>query len=140
MGKYSLIFILVLLNGCATYKANYIEGEAGARDTAVSKPISHTIYLIGDAGLSPENGLNAVLRVFKDSLARADEKSTALFLGDNIYPAGLPDKATSEEAYRKAKSHLDAQLATVENFKGRPLFIPGTVSYTHLTLPTTPYV
>ncbi|HAI36641.1 MAG TPA: phosphoesterase, partial [Maribacter sp.] len=41
------------------------------------------------------------------------------------YPAGLPDPKDSTQAYIEAKNHLDAQIKTLENFKGRPLFIPG---------------
>ena len=53
------------------------------------------------------------------------KNSTAIFLGDNIYPAGFASKKNSSEAYFEAKNNIDAQLATLENFKGRPLFIPG---------------
>ncbi|WP_273568205.1 metallophosphoesterase [Maribacter halichondriae] len=89
------------------------------------KKISHTFYLIGDAGLSPMGGMNPALKIFKKRLDHANENSTAIFLGDNIYPSGLPDPKDSTIVYRTAKSHLDAQLNTLENFKGHPFFIPG---------------
>ena len=56
---------------------------------------------------------------------KADANSTAIFLGDNIYPAGMPDKKDSTVAYINAKNDLDAQIKTLENYKGKSFFIPG---------------
>lgn len=121
---YYFLFFAIILNSCATYKTKY--GEAVKPQVyAKDKTIAHTVYLIGDAGLSPLNDLNPALKIFKKVLNNADSNSTAIFLGDNIYPAGLPKKKDSSRAYKTAKSHLDAQLNTLENFKGLPLFIPG---------------
>lgn len=121
---YATTLSILFLSSCATYKTKYAD-EASKSDEPSDKPVGHTVYLIGDAGLSPDNDLNPALKIFKKKLDSADENSTAIFLGDNIYPAGLPDKKDSTLAYQKAKNHLDAQLATLENFKGSPLFIPG---------------
>ncbi len=118
-----LIFSLLFI-GCATYEAKYSKKEQ-ATDIATTKEISHTFYFIGDAGLSPMGGMNPALRIFKDKLSHASENSTAIFLGDNIYPAGLPDPKDSTLAYRRARNHLDAQLQTVTDYKGRVVFIPG---------------
>ncbi len=125
MKKYCVTLLSVLLFvNCATQKAKYAEGFT-KKDLPSNKEVSHTVYLIGDAGLSPKNELNDALKLFKNKLNSADPNSTAIFLGDNIYPAGLPNEKDAGESYQKAKNHLDAQLATLENFKGRPLFIPG---------------
>ena len=121
---FALLLFIVILSGCATYKAKYAIGE-GASDVKSNKAVSHTFYLIGDAGLSPMGGMNPVLKLFREKLNTADGNSTAIFLGDNIYPAGLPEKRDSTITYITAKNHLEAQLATLENFKGNPLFIPG---------------
>lgn len=124
MKKYYLaILSIALFANCATHKTKYAKGLSN-EDMSTTKTISHTVYLIGDAGLSPENDLNTVLKGFKNKLTTAEANSTAIFLGDNIYPAGMPDKKDAIN-YKTAKNHLDAQLATLENFKGRPLFIPG---------------
>ncbi len=122
--KYLLVLLAFSLLGCATYKSKYAKGYT-PQAKQKGKTVSHTYYLIGDAGKSPIGGMNSVLRAFKQELASANDNSTAIFLGDNIYPAGLPDKKDSTIAYREAKSHLDAQLNTLEDYKGRPLFIPG---------------
>ncbi|MGB5819721.1 MAG: metallophosphoesterase [Saonia sp.] len=125
MKKYYILLIIVMLfTRCATYKTKYLDANT-AKDIPTTKDISHTFYLIGDAGLSPAGGLNPALQIFKDKLAKANKNSTAIFLGDNIYPAGLPDKKDSTIAYITAKNHLDAQLNTLDGFKGNTIFIPG---------------
>lgn len=121
---FVLIAVFLLLTGCATYNSKYLD-ETKAKDVTTSKAVSHTFYLIGDAGLSPMGGMNKALKIFKERLDQADENSTAIFLGDNIYPAGLPDKKDSTVAYINAKNDLDAQLKTLKNYKGKPFFIPG---------------
>ena len=121
---YSSLLILLFITSCATYSTKYVD-EKYAVDVKELKEISHTFYLIGDAGLSPMGSMNPALKIFKDKLDKADKNSTAIFLGDNIYPAGLPDPKDSTVAYLTAKNHLDAQLKTLDDFKGRPLFIPG---------------
>lgn len=122
--KYNVLALLIVLTSCATYTTKYRETQQRTVVTE-DKEVLHTIYLIGDAGLSPIGGMNPALKIFKERLDTAAENSTAIFLGDNIYPAGLPDPIDSTQAYIEAKNHLDAQLKTLDNFKGRPLFIPG---------------
>lgn len=121
---FSIIALAVLFIGCATYTTKY-EDKKDAVDVSVKKEVLHTFYLIGDAGLSPMGGMNPALKIFKNRLDTADKNSTAIFLGDNIYPAGLPDSKDSTVAFRIAKNHLDAQLNTLDDFKGHPIFIPG---------------
>lgn len=121
---YFLLFLLVLAMGCATYETKYAE-PFSANENPQEKEVEHTFYLIGDAGKSPMGDLNPTLKAFKKVLDQANTNSTAIFLGDNIYPAGLPDKKDSTIAYLEAKNHLDAQLSTLEHYKGQKLFIPG---------------
>ncbi|MEB8328620.1 metallophosphoesterase [Flavobacteriaceae bacterium KMM 6897] len=121
---YVLILFIFIFTGCATMGTKYAEGYDD-KDVPSSKEISQTFYLIGDAGLSPMGGMNPALKIFKEKLEKADKNSMAIFLGDNIYPAGLPDKKDSTVAYIVAKNHLDAQLRTLEKFQGKTLFIPG---------------
>ncbi|WP_073178865.1 metallophosphoesterase [Flagellimonas flava] len=119
---YSLF--LVFAASCATYEAKY-ETPFTSNEPSTDKQVEHTFYLIGDAGKSPSGKLNPALKMFKERLTKADKKSTALFLGDNIYPAGFPDEKDDPSGHQSAKNHLDAQLKTLENFKGRTVFLPG---------------
>ncbi len=83
--------------------------------------LSHRLYLIGDAGsLSiTQNGLKATLEKQHD----ANSKSTVLFLGDNIYPKGMPGEEA--EGREKAGQILQAQLSLIEKFNSETYFIPG---------------
>lgn len=118
------LLLLFLVSSCATYDTKY--GDLFQNAPLIGeKEVAHTFYLIGDAGKSPMGGMNPVLKQFKARLGIAPNNSTAIFLGDNIYPSGLPDKENDSTGHELAKNHLDAQLATLEQFQGRPLFIPG---------------
>ena len=122
---YFLGLLLVLGYGCATYEAKYAESNPVQITSSENKEVDHTFYLIGDAGMSPDGGLNPTLLKFKSTLDKADKNSTVLFLGDNIYPAGFVDKNDDPEANARSKHYLDAQLATLESFQGKVMFIPG---------------
>ncbi len=121
---YPILFCVLYFVGCATYKPKYLEPFSGSI-IETNKEAAHTFYLIGDAGKSPMGDMNTTLKAFKERLDKASDNSTAIFLGDNIYPAGFPDKKDSPKEHEEAKNHLDAQLATLENYKGEKFFIPG---------------
>lgn len=114
---------LVVLYGCASYKAQYKDKDQ-AIQALPNKPVHKTFYLIGDAGKSPINGYSKGLTAFKNFISDKNTKEDfAVFLGDNIYPDGLPDKDDSD--YPEAKNNLQAQVNSLDNFKGDVLFIPG---------------
>lgn len=119
-----LMGILLFVVGCATYQPKYKFPYTG-KSVESNEQVSHTFYLIGDAGRSPMGDMNPILKSFKKRLDNADKNSTAIFLGDNIYPAGFPSKKDSPKGHAEAKNHLDAQLATLKNYKGKRVFIPG---------------
>lgn len=125
MKKYALVlFYNFLFVSCATYETKYADNVPLVPQKN-SGEVVHTFYLIGDAGLSPMDSLNPALHLFRTRLRQANKNSTAIFLGDNSYPIGLPSKKDFPEAYILAKNHLDAQLSTLDGFKGKPIFIPG---------------
>ena len=115
------LLALVLFGSCATYKAQYNK-EANQAE-ATNKQLSHSFYLIGDAGNSELGGSTDALKAFKEEVSKASDKSTAIFLGDNIYDKGLPKK--SDDNYALAKHRLDVQLDAVKDFDGNSVFIPG---------------
>ncbi|MCL6273911.1 metallophosphoesterase [Muricauda sp. 2012CJ35-5] len=121
---YLLILLIFLSAGCATYEAKYAEPFVPSSISS-EKEVEHTFYLIGDAGKSPVGDLNPALKKIKRELTDASKNSTAIFLGDNIYPAGFSSKNEDPEGHELAKNHLDAQLETLKEFKGRTVFIPG---------------
>lgn len=120
--KFGLFLALVLVfNACATLKKQVVLGSE--KPLPINKEIEHSFYLIGDAGNSGFGESSQALKAFKAELERASKNSTAIFLGDNIYPKGLPEE--SSEGYELAKHRIQIQTEAVKNFKGETIFIPG---------------
>jgi len=120
--KLAVVFIFIfLLNACATYKTQLKKGVVVAKFP--DKEIEHTFYLIGDAGNSDLGTSSIALQSFKKELSKASKKSTVIFLGDNIYPKGLPKKGHKDRVF--AEHQLNIQTDAVEDFKGNAIFIPG---------------
>ena len=82
----------------------------------------HTLFLIGDAG-KPAPGGDPVLIALRRDLARHPERATVVFLGDNIYPSGLP--AVGHPGRAAAERHLDDQVDAVRDTGARVIFLPG---------------
>ncbi|MGV3556724.1 BamA/TamA family outer membrane protein [Larkinella arboricola] len=87
---------------------------------AQSKP--YTVFLLGDAG-EPQPGGDAVLKTVQRQLQTSGANSSIIYLGDNIYPRGLPDSAHTDRA--DAERRMRDQLAILDGFKGRAFVIPG---------------
>jgi 3',5'-cyclic AMP phosphodiesterase CpdA len=121
-----VISITLLLNSCATHKAQYGK-DVSANETenaTDTMKIAHTLFLIGDAGNADEEQAQQTLELLHQKLKKANKKSTLIFLGDNIYPKGFPaDKNDSEKALAETK--LTNQLKLTEEFKGKTIVIPG---------------
>lgn len=84
----------------------------------------HTFYLIGDAGNAGDSVTNATLSNLSKRLKRSDENATLVFLGDNIYPVGMPADKNHPE-YEMAARKINSQLESTKGFKGKTIFIPG---------------
>lgn len=83
--------------------------------------IQARIILIGDAG-QLINGKDAVINAIKKNIVLTD-KTTIIYLGDNLFKAGLPDN--SSPTYEMAKAPLDSQIQIALNTKAKVFFIPG---------------
>ncbi|MCB4235269.1 hypothetical protein LDL59_09705 [Kaistella anthropi] len=113
----------MVLVSCATENAQY---GKNVRNTPVERiksgNIAHRFYLIGDAGNADQQSAQSILEQFKTHLDSAGSNSTVLFLGDNIYPKGLPKEEGKDR--KLAIEKLDDQISLVKNFKGKTIFIP----------------
>ena len=86
--------------------------------------LSHTMFLIGDAGDAGLVEHDSVVNQLKLHLADAPSNSSVIFLGDNNYPSGVPPKS-KKELRKAAETNLEAQLSSLDNFDGLKVFIPG---------------
>lgn len=114
-----LVFTLYLY-GCATYKAKYLKNY---KPVETNKKSVYSFYLIGDAGNAEMGKSIDALDFFKAELEKAPKNSTALFLGDNVYPEGMYPKKHPD--YDLVKHRIDIQIDAVKKFKGKPIFLPG---------------
>jgi hypothetical protein len=124
--RTSTIFLLgSLFFTCASYKDHYAKESVG---WAMESPpdvstLAYRTYLIGDAGNAKEGKPLPVMTYLKEELAASGEAASVVFLGDNLYPDGMPPKDAPERAL--AEHRLDAQLEPLKEFAGDLLFVPG---------------
>lgn len=89
----------------------------------VSDSLIQRIFLVGDAGnLNAANKI-PVLDWLKKNVDWNDERNVFIFLGDNIYPDGLPSPGHPE--YTEAKYALDYQINLIRGTKAKGFFVPG---------------
>ncbi len=122
---YCFLFILTLVAACTSSDPKYRKGEPTSNfGYPENKEIEKTFYLLGDGGYSPEGGTSKALVVFKKFIKERDTRGDyAIFLGDNIYPVGMPPK--DDPLREQSEYRLDAQLDAVENYNGKVIYIPG---------------
>ncbi|HTO36594.1 MAG TPA: metallophosphoesterase, partial [Flavobacterium sp.] len=120
----------MIFQSCATYEVQYGKNIATPIEKQEQNHLSHRFFLIGDAGNADEKLPKQTLELFEKRTTQADKNSTLVFLGDNIYPSGMPsdknhkDRKTSEEK-------LTYQLEVAKKFKGKTVFIPGNHDWYH---------
>jgi hypothetical protein len=84
--------------------------------------IEVSLYLIGDAGAPADSGEPVLQALRTDLLAHPGEK-LVVFLGDNIYPKGMPEADAPDRA--EAERHIIDQIQAVIDGGARAVFIPG---------------
>jgi hypothetical protein len=81
-----------------------------------------TVYAIGDAG-APHSPIDATLDYLREISGKGNAQDVLLFLGDDLYPKGLPDKEAPNREEMEAA--LDKSLEIMKAFKGRSIMVPG---------------
>ncbi|MFD2564821.1 metallophosphoesterase [Aquimarina rubra] len=117
-----LVISILLLSSCATYTPQYLDENFS--DSLPNKEIEKSFYLIGDAGNANMNESTPGLEALKQVLQK--EKTTndyLIYLGDNIYQKGMPNKESSKRAL--SEHRINAQINATDSFDGEVIFIPG---------------
>lgn len=84
--------------------------------------VETTIFLIGDAGEPDPRERSGALDSLAAQAAAHPERSVVVFLGDNVYPAGVPEPGSAW--YADAVRRLDTQIEAVPpGVLG--IFVPG---------------
>jgi calcineurin-like phosphoesterase family protein len=100
-------------------------GADAPRLVTASQPDSDdvTLFLIGDGGV-PHRGFEPVLAALKrEASVPTGGQRVIVFLGDNIYPRGLPDSTDGGRA--EAERRIRAQVTAAESSGATTIFIPG---------------
>jgi len=116
----------LLLTGCARRKPMY--DNRNLEPSAISKlpkekPV-YSVYLTGSTGGVTDLNESPSLQLMKSVLAKAEEKSAVLFLGDQVGAQGFPKKNDDKVANKLAKEQVKTQLEVIADYK-------GTVAMTH---------
>jgi len=117
------LLLLFVISSCGRTSKN-LTSEA-KQSTVQSDSVNHiySVFLVGDAGASSLEPRSQLLLSLELQLNKYGKNSAAIFLGDNIYPDGLPPEESTSRL--SAEKRLLAQLKTVESYPGRIIFIPG---------------
>ena len=115
-----LLLLVVIITSCATLTTTNLYQENIPKEVNTS---GVNVFLIGDAGLpegtEPPKALSSMGKLF----SQATEDDVLLFLGDNIYPKGIPDSIAVN--YEDAKFALELQTDIADTFPGTVVFMPG---------------
>lgn len=125
--KIIIAFVLLfLLESCATHQMQLNKSNNNSITAVNSDTLNatHTFFLIGDAGNADDTITAHTLKHLEKRIQKADKNSTLIFLGDNIYPVGMPTDKKHPE-YKLAELKLKNQLTITQNFKGKTHFISG---------------
>lgn len=90
--------------------------------------VETTVFLLGDAG-APSEG-DPVLSSLMADASVAPEKSVIVFLGDNVYPRGIPD--TSALDRDEAVQRLMAQIRVGTRSGASTIFVPGNHDWAYM--------
>jgi hypothetical protein len=84
--------------------------------------VETTLFLIGDAGEQDPRQSSLVLDSLKRQAAAAPGRSVIVFLGDNVYPNGIPRDSSLD--FADARRRLRAQVDAVPP-GAKAIFVPG---------------
>ncbi|WP_073141027.1 BamA/TamA family outer membrane protein [Chryseolinea serpens] len=93
-----------------------IQGQTPVTDVA------YTLYLVGDAG-EPEIVNQPLGKVLRRQAEQSGPNTTLLYLGDNVYPKGMPPEDARSRA--AAELTLKTQAGWIQGLGVRGIFVPG---------------
>ncbi len=120
---FILFFIFLLFNGCSINGVYVAERFSVFAPDIPSDSISHTLFLIGDAGEPVSEGFEPTFLALTEQASVRPKNSTIIFLGDNIYPRGLPDTGAPDR--KEMERRLIEQIRIAERSGAEAVFVPG---------------
>lgn len=92
---------------------------------AAAAPVpTHRIVFVGDAGAPSATREEPALRCLASAVKSSAVPSTVVFLGDNVYPVGIPEER--DPGYAESLRRLNVQIeAALAGSPASVVFIPG---------------
>ena len=106
-------FSLAAFSGCSL---------SVTKETLAPADVETTVFFIGDAGEPDPRQRPLVLDSLSAQAAKIPGRALIVFLGDNVYPNGIPEEGQAE--YADARRRLQAQVDAIPTGV-RGIFIPG---------------
>lgn len=138
-----LLAVLLALAGCSHVEPYYGARSGLAAALDADEDVVARLLLIGDAG-EPDPKGEPALEALAHEVNRLPNRTTVVFLGDNIYERGMPEPAPTPDAAteaavtaaetlvsdifqtrQEAERIVRAQAAVVRGNGARAIFIPG---------------
>lgn len=116
------IVFLGALTGCVGTR-QFVLVDFLDEDPPPDSTLAYSVFLIGDAGAPRVDQMEPTLKLLQSRLQEAGEYSAVIFLGDNIYPSGMPSEGDPWRS--EAERRINAQLDAVAEYEGRVFFVPG---------------
>ena len=95
---------------------------------AQQSPVVYSVFMVGDAG-EPFIVSKPLGKVLREKVSAAGPNTTVLYLGDNVYPIGLPDKTSKH--YAPGVLTLQTQVDWIKDLGVKGIFIPGNHDWDH---------
>ncbi len=89
----------------------------------------HEVLLVGDTGVPQDDPLEPALALLRHDRRESSTPTTTIFLGDNVYPSGIPD--TTDPGAEEARRRLSIQLDAMAGLPGGTVFVPGNHDWGH---------
>lgn len=126
IGTMGLLALFLTFTACNTYKPWYNKDvRENWKTTAPEAPKpNYSVFLVGDCGKAGPDGNAPIMANLTNEINTAGDNTAVVFLGDNIYHYGLPDKK-NVEARAKAEAAFTPQLDVIKNTPARGIVVPG---------------
>ncbi len=135
---FSALIAIAACKGSPSHDSRpYCQGKPCLNAPLKKGDIGYRVLLVGDAG-APVERKNAspaqapLLKALKYFAGVVPGRTAIVFLGDNIYEAGLPDETgrsedTDEDCTGRAcaEKRIDAQIDILKGSGARGIFVPG---------------
>ena len=118
--RWRALSIAILL--LCTTAAGAAQAPARSVPAPAAQEIATSLFLIGDAGHADRPD-HPVVSAVRDAASPNPARSLILFLGDNAYPQGLPDKDAPGRA--AAELRLNTQVDAARASGAATIFVPG---------------